>query len=195
MQIFKKEALDETITNFVFNDFDGINEFNNVEFNNCLFKKFTSNNIIFNNCYFFDSEFESVDLSNSKFYNCSFVRTNIVSSKLVGVSFDSSLFKKVKMIECNNTYNNFGNATFKDVILKNNKMIKIGFNETVFNKTIFDNCNLDSAEIFKTSLQLVDFSTSSINDILIDNYSLNGLTVNEHQALSLSRLLGIIIKE
>ena len=74
-------------------------------------------------------------------------------------------------------------------------MLKSGFNETKFNKTIFDNCNLDGSEIFRTSLELIDFSSSSINNILIDSYSLKGLTVNETQALSLSKLLGIIIKE
>ena len=74
-------------------------------------------------------------------------------------------------------------------------MLKVGFNETVFSKTTFGNCNLDGAEIFRTSLELVDFSSSSIDNILIDEYSLKGLTVNETQALSLSKLLGIIIKE
>ena len=195
MELFDSSLLDETLNYFEFNGFDGITEFENIEFNNCIFKKFLSNNIIFNNCYFFDSDFENVDLSNSKFYNCSFVRTNFNNSKLVGVSFDGSMFKKVKFIECNNTYNNFCNANFKETTFKDNKMLKVGFNETIFSKTTFENCALDGAEIFKTSLELIDFSNSTINNILIDQYSLKGLIVNENQALSLSKLLGIVIKE
>ena len=42
--------------------------------------------------------------------------------------------KKVKMVDCNNTYNNFGSASFKEMLFKDNKMLKSGFNETVFNK-------------------------------------------------------------
>ena len=73
-------------------------------------------------------------------------------------------------------------------------MLKLGLNETVFSKVVFDNCNLDGAEISNTNMQLIDFSTCSINNLLIDRYSLNGLTVNSEQALSLAKLLGIIIK-
>ena len=49
MQIFDASLLDETLNSLEFKGFDGISEFTNVEFNNCLFKGFVSNNIVFEN--------------------------------------------------------------------------------------------------------------------------------------------------
>ena len=118
LTLFEQENLDETLNYYEFNSFYDINEFQNIEFNNCLFRKVIANNTIFTNCYFFDCEFDNVDLSNSKFYNCSFVRTKIKGSKLVGCDFEGSAFKKCEIIASDNTYNNFSNTNLKEVILK-----------------------------------------------------------------------------
>ena len=45
MRIFNSEDLDETLSNFEFNNFYDITEFNNIEFNNCLFKDLIANNV------------------------------------------------------------------------------------------------------------------------------------------------------
>ena len=86
--LFEANLLDETMNSYEFNDFFDITDFQNIEFNNCVFKKIVGNNTVFTNCYFFDCNFENVDLSNSKFYNCSFVRTKVSNSKLVGCDFE-----------------------------------------------------------------------------------------------------------
>ena len=59
----------------------------------------------------------------------------------------------------------------------------------------FNNCDLISTEIFRTSLNKIDLSTSKIEGIAIDTYSIKGVVVNSYQALLLSKILGIVIKE
>lgn len=59
---------------------------------------------------------------------------------------------------------------------------------------IFDHCDLDDSEWVNTNLKGIDFSTSSISNILISNDLLKGVIVNESQALEFVRILGLIVK-
>ena len=54
-----------------------------------------------------------------------------------------------------------------------------------FSKSSFDKCNMTD----------FDFSSSRIDNIRIDYYSLKGVILNQVQSLSVVKLLGVKIKE
>lgn len=56
-----------------------------------------------------------------------------------------------------------------------------------------DNDFLNS-QFFKTNLSNIDFTTCNIEGIIVDIKDVKGMIVNEIQAISLAKLLGIIIK-
>ena len=66
--------------------------------------------------------------------------------------------------------------------------------EVKLKDTTFDNCNLSQAQIFRTNLKGIDFSNCNITGIVVGIEDIKGLTVNEFQALELSKLLEIKIK-
>ena len=84
----------------------------------------------------------------------------------------------------------FKNILFKDCLLEKSRFLENNMDNVNFN-----NCDLISTEIFRTSLNKIDLSTSKIEGIAIDTYSIKGVVVNSYQALLLSKILGIIIKE
>ena len=59
----------------------------------------------------------------------------------------------------------------------------------------FSESNLTSAEFYNTQLKNLDLRTSTIKNIKVTINNLKGLIVNLEQALELSLLLGINIKE
>ena len=50
------------------------------------------------------------------------------------------------------------------------------------------------AQLFRTSLKNVDFRTCNIEGITVEKEDLQGMIVNEFQAIDLSKILGIIVK-
>ena len=61
-------------------------------------------------------------------------------------------------------------------------------------KTIFSKCNLSESDFTKTSLNNLDLSDCEINQITIYPDDLKGCILNEYQAFSFIKLLGIRIK-
>ena len=71
-----------------------------------------------------------------------------------------------------------------------------GIGAAYINKKVkFDNCNLSNSEIFNTKLKGIDFSTSNIQGVSFNLDNLKGCKLNTYQAIDISKLLGIIIKD
>ena len=66
--------------------------------------------------------------------------------------------------------------------------------ESNFDDVRFEYSNLIGSQLFKTNLGGIDFTTCDITGIGVGSQDLNGIIVDEYQAIELSRLLGIIIK-
>ena len=90
---------------------------------------------------------------------------------------------------------NFSGSNIKNCIFKDCDCSSSRFVTTKFKDVEFNNMNFNESEFFHTSLNKLDFSNSEIYGISITPDCLKGIIVNEYQALSLSKLLGIIIKE
>ena len=74
-------------------------------------------------------------------------------------------------------------------------MREVSFLEINHKDLIFDNCSLVECEINKTKLNNIDVSSCNITNLKVDVSNLKGLIVSIDQALMLSTILGIKIKE
>lgn len=72
-------------------------------------------------------------------------------------------------------------------------MVGSSFNETRFKKTTITDSHLEECEFFHTSLKNMDFTTNQITGIKTTMDALQGLKINEFQALELIHLLGVIV--
>ena len=111
-----------------------------------------------------------LDFTDCTLVDCQFISSKCNLSNFSGANIKNSCFK-----ECDCSSSRFVTTKFKDI-----EFNKINFNES---------------EFFHSSLNKLDFSNSDIYGISITPDCLKGIIVNEYQALSLSKLLGIIIKE
>ena len=189
--IHKNEGLD--INDFLFKNVEEEIEQYKVEFKECQFINCTIKGKI-EKSFFTNVLFENCDLSNISFNECIFSKVTFKNCKLIGDFFIETKINNVYFEECNMKYCNFTMSRIKDVVFDNIILDNTYFNEVKFDNIKFEKCSLTSSEFFKTKLKGIDLSNSEIDGLSTTLEELKGLSVNQIQALELSKLLGIIIK-
>lgn len=124
----------------------------------------------------------------------SFIRVEIKDSKFVGCNFTDS---RVYHLASNNTvyeYANFSNTNLEEVIFENCNLSSSSFSECKVKNIYFETSELIQAQFFRTKLKSIDLSTCEINGIVTSLQDIEGVIVNNFQAIELSKLMGIIIK-
>ena len=79
--------------------------------------------------------------------------------------------------------------------IKESDLSETNFIETKIKNLELDNVNFSHTEIAHTPLKDVDFSTCKLDDIMIDNLSLQGIIIDRFQSHELVRMLGIKFKD
>lgn len=166
-----------------------------VEFSCC---KFTDCKLLYanmNGVYFTDTIFENCDFSNASFEKSNFVRCQFHNCKLIGANFVEANFYHVRIVNCVANYCNCTMAKLENVLLGQTLFRSASFEEVILNKVEYDECDLRQSQFFKTKLKGIDFSNSIIEAIVVSIEDLKGVIVNSLQALELTKLLEIKIKE
>ena len=166
---------------------------------------FEITNCIINKCDFSKSNLQGIDISDTKisfsnFSNVdlssrSYKKTNFDDCNLVGIDFNSSFLEDVIFNKCNLSYCNFSGCNLKNVKFIDCKLDDGSFNEIKWKSLEFNNCSMESVEFIHTKLKDIDLSNCNIKDLRVPVESLKGLIVSYDQALGLSLLLGIKIKQ
>lgn len=176
-------------------DFSGVSEcnhcyFEKIEFTDAHFENISCYDVVFKNCDFSnviwnqDTTFTGPAIHSVTFDNC----------KMVGTDFGMCSLKKVKFQNCVGRYVNFSFATLKEVTIDSCSFYNMILQDTTCKKLILKECELEALEILHTSLYGVDFTTDQIDGMKTDLESIRGAIVSSNQALSLSQLLGIVVK-
>ena len=157
---------------------------------------------------FVSSFFASVELKQVTFYhvtfsccdfsgtNCSFVdftHCQFIECKGIGTNFEHCCFKYNTFKECQFSYSVFIKSRLEHI-----EFLKSNFSNSYFSliKWIdwtFEQTNLEYSQWIDTPLKGIDVSHCMISGIQASEYQ--GIIVNVEQALALSLLLGIEIKE
>ncbi len=159
----------------------------------CHFQKFVFDSDSHFSCL--DCIFEDCDLSNLDLSKQSFFRVIFQNCKLTGTSFSDSHFKDCQFINCVGNYISFSKGNFEDCLMKNCNFSESSFLALQQKKLKLDKVNFSSCDIMESKLDDVDISTCELDGILIDSYSMKNLVVSQEQAIMLSQLLGLKIKE
>lgn len=168
----------------------------NITIDGCYFDKIDFEMIHFNNVDFWDTVFDGCSFSNKDFVDRSFNRCHFINCKLVGSTFENCSFDNVKLDGCNLKYSSFfrdklRNVIFDECILDDARLYEIhDAKELVFLK-----CSMISIDMVKCSFYNVDFPSNDIYGIGTDFASIKTNIFSVEQALMLTKLLEIKIKE
>lgn len=175
--------------------FTSITECNHSYFEKVDFTEFPFENI---SCY--DVVFKYCDFSNivwnreDRFSGSSLHSVTFDHCKMVGTDFGNCLLKKVKFQNCIGRYLNFSESSFQDVCIDSCQFQNCVLQDAKCKKLEIKDSELLELEIQHTSLSGIDVSTDCIDGLKTDLESIRGMIVNPEQAVSLSKLLGIIVK-
>ena len=164
--------------------------FRGVHFKNVIFRE-----IEFSRADLEDVRFENCDLSNVNLEGSLFHRVEFINCKLVGANFSESSFKNVVIEQSNARYANCSYTHWKRA-----KMEKTIFSTTDFRGSKFVDMHLLETEFREsmlagTKLKGIDLSDCDIQGVGVQVEDLTGVIVSPLQAVELSKLFGLVIKE
>ena len=172
-----------------------IEDVEEIDFRNCSFKNVDFTGSELKTVGFIECNYDNCDFSNSKLNECSIIKTEFQNCKMTGTDFSETYFHETEFVNSNMTYTNFTETRLKKVSFKNNKLENSSFNYVKLDKVVFESDVMIDTEWFGTNLKNIDLSLCQIDGMVVDRNLIQGLIVNEQQAISLSKLLGIVVKE
>lgn len=150
---------------------------------------------IFDRVVFVNTVFEKCDLSNVRFDNCGFHNVEFKGCKMMGTMLPESSFNNVLIEDCICRYLNMSFSKLKAVVFSNNDMTGSDLNGCSIRMTELTGCDMKESELSDVKLKGMDLRSDDISGIKLKGPELEGAVVNTMQAVELSRLLGIVIKD
>ena len=164
------------------------------EFSECRLTKVTMAAISEKN-YFVDVIFDHCDFSNCQLSESTLRRVVFDHCRMTGADLSRCVLQDVVFLNCALDYSNFAFSSFKSCRFADCICTQSSFSEGKFTAFEIQRCKLDESEFFHSHLNGVDLSTCTIEGIALCGDELKGVIVNPSQAVDLSRVLGIVIKE
>ena len=179
-----------------FENEDFIKDIEDSNFKKCVFRNINFSNCDLSSLYFENCSFFYCDFSNCIYSKFASKGNEYISCKLVGINFDDSHLESIVFKNCCLKYSSFAECILNKVNFLDCDMQECGFiNLKKFNKLNFIDCKLIKADFFGTKLDKIDFRTCDISSLKVRLEDLKGVIVTSLQAVSLSTILGIDIRE
>ena len=142
-----------------------------------------------------DIVFLECNLSNLISYDANFIRAKISKSKLTGFQLLNPKLEHVLIEGSNAQYLQLRFGNCHKVVFKNCDLKGSDFTGTNLSSCEFINCDLTDCEFSATRLQGTDLRGSNLEKIHIGIPEIKGAIVNTTQALYLTAILGIDIRD
>lgn len=167
------------------------------ELRGCVLRRCNLRGIRWKQASFTDVIFENCDLSNARFYEGYFQRVQFIGCKMVGMDAVDARLRNVL----------FQDSILRMLNLSGAKLTGVRFTDSDLNESAlrmlqemkrvsFDRCDLTRAELAGTRLKGIDLTTCRLEGIqLTGSPELRGAYVSAEQAIQLSALLGVILKD
>lgn len=166
-----------------------------VSFKNVVFRNVTFTDVSFVRADIEDVRFENCDLSNIDLSDSILNRVQIENCKLVGANFTEASLLNVVISNSNGRYANFRFLYCKKFVIEDSIFTYSDFQSSELNEIRFLDTELQCCQFSGTKLKGVDMSTCDISNIGVGIDEIRGACVSSLQAVSLSTLLGLKIKD
>lgn len=142
-----------------------------------------------------DVRFEYCDLSNISFAESSLFRVEFISCKLVGTNLPEAVLNHCRMQNCSARYLNLSMSKINQAEFAACDLRNSDFSGCKLTSVGFTGCELIEAEFSHTPLRGIDLSEAHIGGIRVNLPDIRGAIVNTGQAMELTSLLGLVIKD
>lgn len=163
-------------------------------FHEVIFKGSTFIGCSFERAELVDVRFENCDLSNVTLENAIIHRVEFVNCKIIGINLSESNLRNVSFHQCNGKYGFFGFSNLKEVKFNECDLGLSDFQNAIFSKVGFYYSNISECQMSGTKLKDIDLTSCDIEGISVRIEDLKGAIVSPIQAVSLSKLMGVIVR-
>jgi uncharacterized protein YjbI with pentapeptide repeats len=192
------------------NNFVTETHYENLSVNNLSLKEIKASNVIvdcgiFNHINLSGSKLEKIKLNDIKMSECNFsnldafesfwLRIEISDSKLTGLKLNSSTLEDIFIQNSNSQFLQMRFSKAVRLYCESCNLRGSDFENTDLSGCKFINCDLSEAEFSGCTLKGADLRGSNLEKIKIGVKEIKGAIVNTSQALFLSGLLGIDIRD
>ena len=167
------------------------------EFWACIFRGCDLRGAQWKDAAFTDVVFDRCDLSNTRFAGLYLQRVHLIGCKLLGSDLSAARLRSVRFTECPMRMVNLSACKINQVVFSDCQLTEAGLQSLAEIKNLtLNNCDLTRAELLNMKLFGLDLTTCQLDGILLQGApELRGAIVTASQALVLSSLLGLRIKE
>lgn len=151
---------------------------------NTQLERFECSNVIFDHC----------DFSNLSWLGASFHQVIFRQCKLVGTNFAESYLRDCVFDDCLINFASFSHTKLNTVSFNHCALNEAEFNEVKWKNLTIQNNQLTRSSWFFTNLAGLDLSTNSFENIALSQELLKDLKVNQEQAITIARGLGLVIE-
>lgn len=190
LSVFSEEVIDDTY----FTDTKIPSNLLTIEFNGCHFKNVCFSRIP-TSVSFYDCIFEACDFSNVTLDNASFMRCRFSNTKLMGLILSNVSMQDVSFSSCMFDYASFLESSITKCIFQNSSIKEVRFFKVKYHLVEFETCEIVRIENISTSLKDIDFSSCLLIGGTFSLPDLRGVILNSEQALEVTKLFGILIKD
>ena len=165
-----------------------------IEIKFCTFSKVSLNFCDFEKSYFENVIFKNCDLSNTSFERSTFKNVQFIDCKLVGTIMSGSYINNTNIKNSNCCNLIIQECTIYDSTFEDSNFISSNIGSSKQKNLKINKCNFDYCNFSNTLLNNIDFSTCSIEGIIVYQNDLKGSIMNYNQAIDFIKILGIKVK-
>lgn len=163
---------------------------------NCgLFKKVSLSKSKFNKLKLLDVRITESNLSNMLAFDAEFIRVEILKSKITGFQLLNPKLENILIESSNAQYLQLRFGHCHNLIFQNCDLKSSDFTGTDLTNCQFLNCDLTDSEFSGSKLIGTDFRGSNLEKIHIGVTEIKGAIVNTPQAMYLTGILGMDIRD
>ncbi len=164
------------------------------EFNGCRFKRVRLSGD-FKKTTFVDCHFDQCDLSNTALNQSLFFRVRFENCKGTGSLIRKSKLKYTEFIKCAFPLSDFSESNFEHVRFMESNVSESAFQNIRQLGLMTVKTDMTDCDFIDSSLNGMDFSGCTVQNIRVSPQLLKGLTVDSEQAIGIATLLGVKIKD
>ncbi|GAU78322.1 pentapeptide repeat-containing protein [Fusibacter sp. 3D3] len=159
--------------------------FKDISFKGTRFHRLDLQDVIFENC-----DFSNVDFTDSIIH-----KTVFKGCKITGANFSNTTLMNVKLENCNGKYANFRFAQIKKSAFENSNLDLSDYQNAVFDEVWLEKTSFRESQCSGAKLNGLDFRTCDIEGLGARIEDLKGIVITAVQAVSIARILGVVIKD
>lgn len=166
-----------------------------LEFEACVFERCTFQECAVKRMSFVDCVFDHCDLSNMRFENVTFQRVLFLTCRMLGMEIGHGAMSNTDMQSCAMDYVGFVNTKMERTRFCHCRLHESLWSRVELRSVVWEQSNLTRAQWDQTSLNGADLTSCVIEGIQIHPQDIRGAIVTSLQAIGLSLLLGIVIRD